>query len=229
MGHNDVLNRLQNGNLGWADDCAYVSAYFGAADPTAGLAVVDVADPRDPRLVKIWPGTPGARESQVEGNQDSRMVVVMPFPLAYERDFETVRVGAEAVITTAAYPGLVLRGRVAYIDPRVDPQTRTAKVRVQVPNRDGRLRLGMFVAMSFADPGGDRLVVPRSAVQTVGDRRVVFVPFDGDEGRFAQRDVRLGAQIGDGYVVIDDLKAGERVVTEGSFFLRAESLRNAPS
>lgn len=82
VGHDDIVNRLQNGNLGWVDDCAYVSAYFGAADPTAGLAVLDVARPNRPRLTKIWPGTPGARESQVEANEDSRMVVVMPFPRA---------------------------------------------------------------------------------------------------------------------------------------------------
>ncbi len=147
----------------------------------------------------------------------------------YERDFETVRVGAEAAITTAAYPDLSLRGRVAYIDPRVDPQTRTAKVRVEVPNRDGRLRLGMFVGMAFTAPGARRLVVPRTAIQTIGDRQVVFMPFEGEEGRFAQREVRLGPSVGDGYVVLEGLKAGESVVTEGSFFLRAESLRNAPS
>jgi hypothetical protein len=85
VGHNDIANRLQNGNLGWVDDCAYVSAYFGnepEEDPTAGLAVLDVADARNPELIKIWPGTAGARESQVEGNEDSRMVVVMPFPRA---------------------------------------------------------------------------------------------------------------------------------------------------
>jgi hypothetical protein len=85
VGHNNILNRLQNGNLGWVDDCAYVSAYFGnepEEDPTAGLAVLDVANPRNPELTKIWPGTAGARESQVEGNEDSRMVVVMPFPRA---------------------------------------------------------------------------------------------------------------------------------------------------
>jgi hypothetical protein len=86
VGHNNILNRLQNGNLGWLDDCAYVSAYFGTSDPTAGptsgLAVLDVASPRNPRLVQILPATPGARESQVEANEDSRMVVVMPFPRA---------------------------------------------------------------------------------------------------------------------------------------------------
>ena len=86
VGHNDILNRLQNGNLGWLDDCAYVSAYFGTSDPkagpTSGLAVLDVASPRNPQLVQILPATPGARESQVEANKDSRMVVVMPFPRA---------------------------------------------------------------------------------------------------------------------------------------------------
>src|SRR5215218_4554638 len=68
IGHNNIMNRLQNGNLGWLDDCAYVAAYYGANDPTAGLAILDVSHPRDPRLVKILPGIPGTRESQVEAN-----------------------------------------------------------------------------------------------------------------------------------------------------------------
>jgi hypothetical protein len=79
IGHEDIRNRGMNGNLGWIDECAYVSAYFGAEHPLAGLAVLDVDRPRRPDLVKIFPGTPGTRESQVEGNEDSRMVVVMPF------------------------------------------------------------------------------------------------------------------------------------------------------
>lgn len=84
VGHNNILNRGMNGNLGWVDDCAYVSAYYGAPDADdpdnlTGLAVLDVANPRHPNLVKIWDGVPGTRESQVEGNQESRMVVVMPF------------------------------------------------------------------------------------------------------------------------------------------------------
>jgi hypothetical protein len=83
VGHNNILNRLQNGNLGWVDDCAYVSAYFGSAfADNSGLAVLDASNPRKPMVTQIWPGTPGARESQVEGNQESRMVVVMPFPRA---------------------------------------------------------------------------------------------------------------------------------------------------
>jgi hypothetical protein len=81
VGHNNILNRLQNGNLGWVDDCAYVSAYYGSAMVRdSGLAVLDVSNPRNPRITQMWPGIPGTRESQVEGNQESRMVVVMTFP-----------------------------------------------------------------------------------------------------------------------------------------------------
>ncbi len=148
----------------------------------------------------------------------------------YEQDFQTVRVGSEAVITPSAYPGLTLRGRVAYIDPRVDPQARTAKVRVEVPNHDGRLRLGMYVSMAFTTPGKNRvLVVPRSAVQALGERLVVYLPVKDEEGKFLQREIRVGALMGDSYAVLGGLQPGEIVVTEGSFFLRAESVRNAPS
>ena len=146
----------------------------------------------------------------------------------YEQDFRAVRVGSEAAITTSAYPGLTLRGRVSYIDPRVDLQARTAKARVEVSNADGRLRLGMYVSASFSTPGASTVVVPRSAVQAIGDRQVVFVPAGNEDGKFIQRQVRLGSPIGDNYTVLSGLKPGETIVTEGSFFLRAEVLRNAP-
>ena len=148
----------------------------------------------------------------------------------YEQDFSRVRAGSQATLTTHAYPGFRLEGRVSYIDPRVDPQTRTAKVRVEVPNRDGQLRLGMYMSVSLNTPVGAAVVlVPRTAVQTIGARQVVFVPVEREEGRFLQRAVELGHVVGESYVVRKGLSPGEVVVTEGSFFLRAESLRNAPS
>jgi cobalt-zinc-cadmium efflux system membrane fusion protein len=148
----------------------------------------------------------------------------------YEQNFRAVRVGSEAAVTTQAYPGLVLRGRVSYIDPRMDLQTRTAKVRVEVPNREGRLRLGMYTTMEFTTRGDERRVlVPRVAVQTLGGRQVVFLPSRDEEGKFIQRSIRIGELAGDSYTVLDGLKSGDVVVTEGSFFLRAESMRNAPS
>ncbi len=144
-----------------------------------------------------------------------------------EQDFTMVRVGSEAAITTPAYPGLTLRGRVSYIDPRVDPQARTAKARIEVQNSDGRLRLGVYVTVRLTTPGTRAVVVPRSAVQAIGDRQVVFVPAEGEDGKFIQRQVRLGSPIGDNYTVLSGVKPGETVVTEGSFFLRAEAIRNA--
>jgi multidrug efflux pump subunit AcrA (membrane-fusion protein) len=88
----------------------------------------------------------------------------------------------------------------------------------------------MYVTLTFTTPSGEpTVVVPRAAVQTVGARQVVFVPVDGEEGRFLQRPVTLGRSSGESSVVREGLTPGETVVTEGSFFLRAESLRNAPS
>jgi cobalt-zinc-cadmium efflux system membrane fusion protein len=148
----------------------------------------------------------------------------------YEQDFARVRVGAEATLNTPAYPELRLQGRVSYIDPRVDPQTRTDKVRVEVPNPDQQLRLGMYMTMVFSTASGAPVaMVPRAAVQTIGGRQVVFVAVPGEEGRFVQRTVTLGPLVGESYTVLQGLQRGDVVVTEGSFFLRAESLRNAPS
>jgi len=148
----------------------------------------------------------------------------------YEQDFQTVHVGSEAALTTPAYPTLTLRGRVTYIDPRVDPQSRTAKVRVEVPNAEGRLRLGMYVTLAFTTPGRERLVVvPRAALQTIGERQVVFVPAPDEEGKFLPRTVQVGPVRGDRVTIQSGVQPGEVVVTEGSFFLRAEMLRNSPA
>jgi RND family efflux transporter MFP subunit len=142
----------------------------------------------------------------------------------YEKDFAAVRVGTPAAVGMPAGGTNALRGRVAYIDPRVDPATRTAKVRVEVPNR-GELRLGMFTEVSLEAAGATaRLVVPRAAVQAIGARNVVYVATE-DEGRFQERTVRLGLAAGHSVEVLDGVKPGERVVSEGSFFLRAEAGR----
>ncbi len=146
----------------------------------------------------------------------------------YEKDFGTVMVGIPATVSVPALPGREIRGRVTYIDPRVDPATRTAKVRVEVPNRGNALRLGMYVQVGFeAASGPARATIPRAAVQSVGPHSVVYVAM-GDEGRFAERRVRLGTVTGDAVEVLEGLEAGERVVTQGSFFLRAEAARNRP-
>ena len=144
----------------------------------------------------------------------------------YEKDFSRVQVGSDARVTTAAYPGLSLSGRISYIDPQVDPKTRTAKVRVEVPNPRSELRLGMYadVAVTGA-PGVSVPVVPRSAVQNVGDRTVVYLANPKEPDSFTEREVRLGETVGEQVEITAGLEPGDLVVTDGSFFIRAERER----
>lgn len=152
----------------------------------------------------------------------------------YEKDFAAVSVGTPAIITTQAYPGLSFKGRVAYLDPRVEPQTRTAQVRVELANPGEKLRLGMFVDVSFggasvARTGGETgVMVPSSAVQEIGGRRVVYLSGDRP-GLFIQREVQAGPESNGRVPVYGGLSAGESVVSEGGFLLRAESLKVNPS
>ncbi len=144
----------------------------------------------------------------------------------YEKDFSRVRVGTPARITTAAYPNLALDGRVSYIDPQVSPATRTAKVRVEVPNARAELRFGMYAEVLFGDVGGNSTpMVPRSAVQNVGDRTVVYVMDVRQPGKFVEREVGVGAVSGDRVSVLYGVDIGDKVVGVGSFHLRAERER----
>jgi RND family efflux transporter MFP subunit len=144
----------------------------------------------------------------------------------YENDFSRVRVGNDATVTTAAYPGLSLRGQISYIDPQVHRETRTAKVRVEVPNPRGELRLGMYADVVAAGAASAMVpVVPRSAVQNVGDRTVVYLAKPGEPGKFTEREVRLGDASGQQVEITAGVQPGDVVVTEGSFFVRAERER----
>jgi membrane fusion protein, heavy metal efflux system len=144
----------------------------------------------------------------------------------YEKDFSRVRVGSEAAITTAANPEITLRGRVSYIDPQVSADTRTAKVRIEVRNTGGELRLGMYADVSVtATSVTATLRVPRTAVQNVGDRMVVYLANPAEPGKFVEREVRTGRTVGEQTEVVSGVEAGDLVVTAGSFFVRAERER----
>jgi cobalt-zinc-cadmium efflux system membrane fusion protein len=144
----------------------------------------------------------------------------------YEKDFSRVRVGSEATITTSARPELTLRGRVSYIDPQVSADTRTAKVRIEVPNTRGELRLGMYADVAVAAASGmAALRVPRNAVQNVGDRTVVYLANPKEPGKVVEREVRLGQTSGEQVEVVSGVQPDDVVVTQGSFFVRAERER----
>jgi cobalt-zinc-cadmium efflux system membrane fusion protein len=144
----------------------------------------------------------------------------------YEKDFSRIRVGSEATITTSARPDFTLRGRVSYVDPQVSAGTRTAKVRIEVPNPGGELRLGMYADVVVAGaPGTSTPRVPRNAVQNVGDRTVVYLANPKEPGKFLEREVRLGQASGEQVDVVSGVQPGDVVVTDGSFFVRAERER----
>jgi RND family efflux transporter MFP subunit len=142
----------------------------------------------------------------------------------YEKDFSRVRVGASAGVTTRAAPDTTLKGKVSYIDPQLNPETRTAKVRIEVPNANRELRFGMFadVTIDGAGQGAVATMIPRAAVQNVGDRTVVYVADAKQTGRFIEREVRLGDRSGSDVAVLNGVRPGEQVVADGSFNVRAE-------
>ncbi len=140
----------------------------------------------------------------------------------YESDLPLVRLGQTVEITSEALPGSRLRGRVSFIEPVLNQQTRTVPVRIQVPNPGLRLRPGMYAnARLMASMGESVLAVPRSAVLETGTRRVVYVA-KGD-GVFEGRQVDLGPATEDYVAVLAGLREGERVVTQGNFMIDAQS------
>jgi RND family efflux transporter MFP subunit len=149
----------------------------------------------------------------------------------YEKDLGKIHVGSGASITTDAYPGRVFRGQISYVDPKVDPQTRTAQARIELANPGQQLKIGMYVNVAFGalgGPGSSVPVVPVAAVQNMGNRQVVFVATN-DPNVFAMRFVRLGPETNGYYPVLEGASIGDRVVTEGSFMLRAEWLKSHPN
>ena len=145
-----------------------------------------------------------------------------------ESDFDAVRVGSLAQITAAAYPDHLYRGRVAYIDPAVEPKTRTAQARIEIDNSNNLLRIDMYVDIDFRTGTMSLPALPATAVQAIGGKQVVFVPSPAEEGKFFERTVRLGPESGGYYPVLEGLKAGDTVVTGGSFILKAEAVRQHP-
>jgi cobalt-zinc-cadmium efflux system membrane fusion protein len=148
----------------------------------------------------------------------------------YEKDLGRIRVGSGAIITSEAHPGRTFRGQINYVDPTLDSATRTAQVRIELANPGQLLKIGMYVNVAFATLSGSELtaaVVPAKAVQNINNQQVVFVATN-DPTIFAMRPLRLGPENNGFHPVLEGLTIGERIVTEGSFLLRAEWLKRHP-
>ena len=145
----------------------------------------------------------------------------------FERDVARLRVGSGASVTSDAFPDNIFRGQITYIDPQFDNATRTGKVRIELANPGQALKIGMYVKAAFGALGdAERTspVIPAAAVQRIGDQDVVFVPTE-DPVVFALRSVRLGPEVDGRRIVQEGLQVGDRVVTNGSFLLRAAWLK----
>lgn len=142
----------------------------------------------------------------------------------YEKDLARLGGTDNVRIAVEAYPGRTFAGRLTHISDVIDPRTRAAKVRVVVPNADSALKLEMFVRATIPTKEQKQgLLVPGASVQYIDNQPVVFVR--ESETRFARRSVRLGATAGDVVEVLDGVKAGEAVVSVGSFYLKTALLR----
>ncbi len=139
-----------------------------------------------------------------------------------------IRRGEAVAVTVDALPDEPVNGRVSYIASTVSAASRTVEVRIDVPNRDGRLKPGMFARARLAsnapaNRNDNRILIPRSAVQELEGKTVVFLP--GSPREYQVRTVTLGQAFGNDVEVLAGLRTGDKVVTVGSFTLKSQAVR----
>jgi Cu(I)/Ag(I) efflux system membrane fusion protein len=139
----------------------------------------------------------------------------------YEPELSRIKLGMPADLALGTFPGRTFRGRVAFIDPQVDPKSRTVKVRVDLPNAKGELKPEMYGEMVLQSQTRRGLVVPVDAVLDSGSRKIVFVA--QGEGKFEPREIQVGSNLGESVEVRSGLKPGETVVTRANFLVDSES------
>lgn len=139
----------------------------------------------------------------------------------YESELSLVKEGMDARLSLNAYPNRAFRGKVVFIDPLLDPKTRTVKVRLTFPNPTGDLRPEMFGEVVLQGDPHEGLRIPVDAVINSGTEKVVFLA--RGEGKFAPQVVKLGESDGTFVEVLEGLEAGERVVTRANFLIDSES------
>ena len=145
----------------------------------------------------------------------------------FDEQLSWLDIGNPATVSLSYFPGVTYRGRVRFIEPEVSEQTRTIQLTLDVPNRDRRLRVGMYATVIFEPVAvADAITIPAQAVIRTGERNLIVVAL-GD-GRFAPREVVLGPQ-GDGFIqVLEGLSDGDEIVTSAQFLIDSESnLREA--
>ena len=139
----------------------------------------------------------------------------------YEYELPFIKVGQTATVTLSYDPKAILQGRIAFLYPTIETQTRTAKVRFELVNPGERLKPGMYANVELKIPLGTRLVVPTDAILDSGERQLIFIHLGG--GHLEWRTVKLGVRAGDWVEVLEGLKEDEHIVTSANFLLDSES------
>jgi RND family efflux transporter MFP subunit len=139
----------------------------------------------------------------------------------FQSDLARIKIGDPATLTVSTFPGRMFRGRVDFIYPQLDTDTRTAKVRIVSSNSGLQLKPGMFVNVALKVPMGSQLVIPASGVLQSGSRQIAFV--ERSDGYLEPREVDLGIRVGDDFIVTKGLKVGEQIVTSANFLIDSES------
>jgi Cu(I)/Ag(I) efflux system membrane fusion protein len=145
-----------------------------------------------------------------------------------ENELGIIRVGQRVAISSPSYPGIDFPGSIAFIQPVVAGETRTNKVRVELPNPALRLKPDMFVSVRIqSETGTANLVVPASAVVDRGQQQFVWV--EAGPGSYTPRQVRVGVRTADKVEIVSGLTEGEKVVVNGGFLLDSEAQLRAAS
>jgi len=139
----------------------------------------------------------------------------------YEYEVPLIKLGQDATMTLSYVPGKTYKGKVTYIYPEVDKTTRTLKVRMEFPNADFQLKPDMYANVGIEVDFGRQVSIPREAVLDSGTEQIVFVAL-GD-GYFEPRKIKVGARVGDRFIVVSGLNPGEQVVSSGNFLIDSES------
>jgi Cu(I)/Ag(I) efflux system membrane fusion protein len=140
---------------------------------------------------------------------------------AYETDLSRIRIGMPATLSLQAFPNKTFSGKVIFVDPIMDPKTRTAKVRLEFPNPKADLKPEMFGEVMLKTEAREGLRIPADAVIDSGTKKVVFVALG--EGKLQPREIQVGPVAGDEVEVLSGLAAGEKVVTRANFLVDSES------
>jgi cobalt-zinc-cadmium efflux system membrane fusion protein len=208
LSHSEIARLEEHGDAGYHREASLsaISAPFSGVVTKCTTAAGESVGPED-ELVTL-----------------SDLSTVWVLADVYEKDVASVRPPTPATLRVDAYPARIFPATVTYVSDFLDPATRTAKVRCEVANQESLLKLEMFATIFIPAPENRQaIVVPESAIQRIGEQTVAFVP--SGESEYHMRVLKVGEKSNGWIEVLEGVRPGEQVVTEGSFVLKSELMK----